>query len=124
MGLCLAPCSREIDKEEYDAYLREITAILNGDTDALMSKIRERMGFYAAKQDFETAAVLRDYLYATEKVSVKQKISMADENSSEVLALAYDEEIAVIAMFERAKGELQGKRTFVLKIYPIILLYK
>ncbi len=115
MGLCLAPCSREIDKEEYDVYLREITAILNGDTDALMSKIRERMGFYAAKQDFETAAVLRDYLYATEKVSVKQKISMADEDSSEVLALAYDEEIAVIAMFERAKGELQGKRIFVLE---------
>ncbi len=106
---------QEVDKEEYDRYIKEITAVLNGDTQRLTAKIEERMRFYAQKQDFETAIILRDYMYAAQSVSVKQKIADNNRDDSDVFALAYDEDNAVIAMFERSEGELQGKKSFVLE---------
>lgn len=115
MGMCIAPCVYDIGKEEYEGYVREIIAILNGDTEKLTAKIHERMKYYAQKQDFETAIVLRDYLQAAQTIAVKQKISMDDSISSDMFALAYDEDYAVIAMFERDSRELQGKKSFVLE---------
>ena len=67
MGLCPAPCCLNVDPKLYDDIVKEVTAFLYGRTPALVRKMKRRMHTAAQNQDFETAAQLRDKMYALEK---------------------------------------------------------
>jgi excinuclease ABC subunit C len=114
MHLCMGPCTYEINKEEYQFYIAEIEKILSGGFDLLLSKIKDKMLEASAVQDYETAALLRNYLYSINDISIKQKIAVSDNTKSDMIALAFDEDNAVIVLFERIEGKLQDKKTILL----------
>ncbi len=114
MNLCMGPCTYEIDTKIYQSYITEIEKILSGGFDLLLAKIREKMLEASTVQDYETAALLRDYLYSINDISIKQKIAVTDNTKSDIIALAFDEDNAVIALFERIEGKLQDKKTILL----------
>lgn len=114
MHMCMGPCAYEIDKVLYKSYITEIENILKGGFDFLLLKIKEKMTEAANVQDYETAALLRDYLYSINDISTKQKIAVTDNTKSDFIALAYDDDNAIIVLFERIEGKLQDKKTILL----------
>lgn len=114
MHMCMGPCAYEIDKALYKSYIIEIENILKGGFDFLLLKIKEKMTQAANAQDYETAALLRDYLYSINDISTKQKIAVTDNTKSDFIALAYDDDNAIIVLFERIEGKLQDKKTILL----------
>jgi len=111
MNMCLAPCAYDIDKSAYNSLIKEIEFILKGGYDILYSKIKEKMLAASNKQDYETAAILRDYLFSVETISVKQKIETNDNTKADLIALACEDDNAVIVLFERTEGKLRDKKT-------------
>ena len=61
---CSGPCVDEISQEDYDQLVRDLIAFLDGDTDAVVKELEERMMNAADSYEFELAARLRDCSWA------------------------------------------------------------
>ncbi|MCX5681357.1 MAG: excinuclease ABC subunit UvrC [Candidatus Omnitrophica bacterium] len=64
MGLCDAPCIKNISVSDYQKLIRHITFILEGRKDELSRYLRKEMEGRVKAKEFEKAAVLRDQIRA------------------------------------------------------------
>jgi excinuclease ABC subunit C len=70
---CLGPCCLPVDREAYQAHLREAMLLLEGKRVQLIGQLRARMHAAAAGLRFEDAARLRDRLRAIERTQEPQQ---------------------------------------------------
>lgn len=64
IGLCDAPCIKNISKKEYARNIRHVRQILEGKKDVLFHQLREEMEELARTKQFEAAAKVRDQIRA------------------------------------------------------------
>ena len=114
MGLCLAPCSRPVDPEEYAAVVNEVILFLHGRMPELIQQIKTQMVSAAAEEDFERAAVHRDRLFALERTLEKQVATTTDFRDRDVVGVARQGNAAMIMVLFIRGGFLLGSRPFYL----------
>lgn len=85
---CSGVCSGKISKEIYAEAVSSAWEFLNGDTAAAISKIKEKMEEASENLDFETAAKLRDRIFAIEAIMQKQKVIYENVKEQDVFAAA------------------------------------
>ena len=112
MEACLAPCCLDVDKNRYDEIVKEVILFLNGRTPDLIQKIKKKMISAANKQDYENAAVLRDKMFALEKVIEKQVAVTNDFKDRDVIGIAGSHEHSMITVLFVRNGFLLGTRHF------------
>lgn len=112
IGACLAPCCYDVDPEEYGRIVNEVRMFLQGRTPDLIRRIKSEMQEAAQARDFETAARLRDKMYALEKTLEKQVAVTTDFVDRDVIALKREQEKAVVMLLKVRNGYLQGMRDF------------
>ncbi|MDL1967833.1 MAG: excinuclease ABC subunit UvrC [Deltaproteobacteria bacterium] len=112
IGICLAPCCLDVDKKTYNEIVKEVVLFLKGRTPELIKKIKEQMTSAAKDQDYERAAVLRDKMFALEKILEKQVAVTTDLKDRDVIAIADSPEISLIALLFVRGGYLLGKTRF------------
>ncbi|MAT04480.1 MAG: hypothetical protein CL424_05490 [Acidimicrobiaceae bacterium] len=64
LGVAMCPCAGDADRERYDAAVRAVIRIFDGDTQPAVAHLTSRMTELAAAQRFEEAAMVRDRLSA------------------------------------------------------------
>ncbi|MCR5610646.1 MAG: excinuclease ABC subunit UvrC [Clostridiales bacterium] len=96
LGRCCAPCSGNVTREEYHAYLDEIAQLLSGHSKAITEKMTEKMLEASGKMEFERAAMYRDRIRAAESIALKQRTATTVINSFDVFAVARDEMNTVV----------------------------
>ena len=102
LGKCCAPCSGQVTREQYHAYLDEIAAMLQGHSRELTDSLKQKMLQASDNMDFERAAVLRDRIRAIESLARRQRAATTMINSYDVFAAARDElNTVVYAMLVR-----------------------
>ena len=111
MGLCSAPCTGEIRREEYAADVEAVTRYLDGETGVLAEPIRREMAAAAEDENFERAAHLRDRLAAVESLHGGGGEAVASEGGSheravDVLAAAPGRDGVVVARLGAEDGQL------------------
>lgn len=114
MGLCLGPCSRPVDSEEYATVVNEVILFLRGRTPELIKNVRKQMASAAAQEDFEAAAAHRDRLFALERTLEKQVATTTDFKDRDVLGLARQGRAALMMVLFIRGGFLLGNRPFYL----------
>jgi len=112
MGLCLGPCSMDVDPAVYRAVVDEVVAFLRGRAPALIRKIKAQMKSAADDQEFERAAALRDKMFALEKTLEKQVSVTSDFKDRDVVAMAGQDDITTVALLRVRGGFLLGSRQF------------
>ena len=112
MGLCLGPCFYDVPENDYAEAVREVSLFLRGRTTELVTDLRVRMKQAAENQEFEKAALLRDRLFAIEKVIEKQVVATADFADRDVISVADEGRRSVVALLQVRKGVLSGTRYF------------
>ncbi len=112
MGLCLAPCCREIPRDAYQDVVNEVTLFLNGRNAELLAKIKREMASAAEAQRFEQAAELRDKMLAVEKTLEKQVITTLKPADRDVFGLAENSRFLVLAVLHVRGGSLIGSGFF------------
>lgn len=90
MGQCLAPCVKDIQKEDYDGIRDEISRFLGGSHEEIKKELRRKMEEAAEDLYFERAKELRDQIQNIEAVMEKQKINATDKKDRDVFGYSVD----------------------------------
>ncbi len=109
---CLAPCCRDVNREEYTEMVREVVLFLKGRTPDLIRKIKAEMVAAAERQDYEKAARLRDKMFALERTVEKQVAVSTDVKDRDVIACARSADLSLVTLLFVRGGFLLGSRTF------------
>jgi excinuclease ABC subunit C len=110
IGRCPGVCQEKIGSEEYHRILRKVAMVFQGRNDELLDLLRQQMDRYAERLDFEAAARVRDQLQGLDLLTADQKMSLGDSSvSRDVIALAADERVAAVQIFQMRAGKLVGR---------------
>jgi excinuclease ABC subunit C len=113
IGRCPGVCQEKITSEAYHLTLRQVAMVFQGRNEELLELLNEQMGKYAERLDFESAARVRDQLHGIDTLTADQKMSLGDSSvSRDVVALAADERVAAVQLFQMRAGKLVGRLGF------------
>ncbi|HEU4786032.1 MAG TPA: excinuclease ABC subunit UvrC [Gemmatimonadaceae bacterium] len=106
---CKAPCILAQTQGEYRAMIDEVLVFLEGRTDEVARRVRERMDLAAESLDFERAAELRDALRHLEQMSEPTVVLAIDGGDRDVIGYARDGDDAAIALMRIRGGKLLAR---------------
>lgn len=114
---CNAPCQGYISEEEYRKSIDEVIRFLSGHYDAILKDLERKMQEASENMEFEKAIEYRELLNSVKQISEKQKItdSSGEDKDRDILAVAKDEEDAVVQIFFIRGGRLIGRDHFFLR---------
>jgi excinuclease ABC subunit C len=113
IGRCPGVCQEKISSEGYHHTLRQVAMVFQGRNEELLELLKEQMGKYAERLDFESAARVRDQLQGIDTLTADQKMSLGDSSvSRDVVALAADDRVAAVQLFQMRAGKLVGRLGF------------
>ncbi len=90
IGRCGAPCQGWVSEEEYRANVMRAVRFLDGDTGEEIRRLTEKMQEASADMRFEDAAGYRDLIESIRIIGERQKITSADGDDRDVIAVAVD----------------------------------
>ncbi|WNF21938.1 excinuclease ABC subunit UvrC [Mesobacillus jeotgali] len=106
MGQCLAPCVKDISKDEYKQITDEITKFLNGGYKDIKEDLTAKMAAAAEELDFERAKEFRDKIAHIEATMEKQKMTTTDFTDRDVFGYAFDKGWMCVQVFFIRQGKL------------------
>jgi excinuclease ABC subunit C len=113
IGRCPGVCQEKISSDDYQQILRKVAMVFQGRNDELLTLLTGQMERYAERLDFESAARVRDQLQGIDTLTADQKMSLGDSSvSRDVLALAADQRVAAVQLFQMRAGKLVGRLGF------------
>ena len=113
---CYAPCQDYISKEEYRKSVQQALRFLGGEYDKILKTLEEKMQRASEELDFEKAIEYRELLNSVKQIAQKQKITNSDGEDKDILAVATEEDDAVVQVFFIRGGRLIGRDHFYMKI--------
>jgi excinuclease ABC subunit C len=113
IGRCPGVCQEKISSEAYHRTLRQVAMVFQGRNEELLELLHDQMERYAERLDFESAARVRDQLQGIDTLTADQKMSIGDSSvSRDVVALAADDRVAAVQLFQMRAGKLVGRLGF------------
>ena len=112
IGRCKAPCCGKIDKDSYNAYIGEISELLEGKGKETEEKLSQEMKAAAAALNFEKAARIRDGLKA---MMIMQNQNIVEDFSAEdrdYIAFWREGELASFTVLKIREGKVQGRDNY------------
>lgn len=109
---CEAPCQGYVSEEVYRENFRKAIKLLEGDYSPVLSYLNEKMLAASEEMEFEEAARYRDLMESVKKASVHQKITDSVGIDRDVIALAKDNNEAVVQVFFIREGRMIGRDHF------------
>ncbi len=114
IGKCFAPCTGEVDGEQYRKIFEDICSFLEGKSDELVDILEKNMNDAAEKLEFEKAAQLRDKINALRAITQKQKIVSDKMANQDIAAFKCYDGKAFVEMFFVRGGRVLGRQSFVI----------
>ena len=112
MGRCSAPCDGKVTREEYAEKIAGALDFLDGNYSPIIGKLTDEMEKASEEMNFERAATFRDLLSSVRQVAQKQKMTDSAMEDKDILAIAADENDAVVQVFFVRDGRLIGREHF------------
>ena len=113
---CDAPCQGYISQEQYAEAVEEVIRFLNGNHDKVLRELEEKMMEASENLEFEKAIEYRELINSVKAISEKQKITYTSDEDRDVIALAKENEDAIVQVFFIRNGKLIGRDHFYLKV--------
>ena len=113
---CDAPCQGCISKEEYRERVHAALEFLNGNYTGIIKSLEEKMLQASEDMEFEKAIEYRELLSSVKQIAQKQKITHTDGEDKDIIALARDEQDAVVQVFFIRDGKLIGRDHFYVRL--------
>ena len=112
---CDAPCQGCVAKEEYAKAIQKALRFLNGEFAEVQNELKQAMQASAEIMEYEKAAEYRETLKSVNKIAQKQKITDSHDEDRDILAVALEENDAVVQTFFVRGGRLIGRDHFYLQ---------
>ena len=113
IGRCPGVCQQLISPEDYHKIIQKVAMIFQGRTGELIDSLNQQMETAAETLNFETAAKIRDQIQGLKSLNADQKVSLPDDRvSRDAIALAANDKLACIQLFQIRAGQLVGRLGF------------
>ncbi len=109
---CAGPCQAYVTQEEYRAQVEKALDFLNGNYKPILKDLEGKMQEASENMEFEEAVKYRDLYNSVKQVAQKQKITDSYGEDKDIIALALDENDAVVQVFFIRNGKLIGREHF------------
>lgn len=109
---CSGPCVGRISAADYRKLVLEAVDFLEGRNSRIQDELSAAMNEASAREDYETAIVLRDRIRALTAVQSKQNVEYAGIKSADVIALARDKNLVCIQIFFIRSGQNCGNAPY------------
>lgn len=109
---CDGPCQGLIGSDTYQKVIGQMVRFLNGKTRDLLKSMNSEMQEYAAAQQFEEAAKVRDRIRAIENYTESQKIEFQDLSDKDIVAISTEEDQACGVVFKIRDGKMIGRQHY------------
>jgi excinuclease ABC subunit C len=106
---CKAPCVFKQTQPDYAAMIDEVILFLEGRSDEVMRRVRDRMELAASSLDFERAAEMRDVLLHLERMEEPTVVLRVEGGDRDVVGYARDGDDAVVALLRIREGKLLAR---------------
>lgn len=116
IGICCAPCSGRLSKEEYDKNVEGALQFLKNGSRDTTERLKEEMEAAAENLEFEKAARIRDIIKSIEKTVNRQKVVFATYKEQDVFALSALEGRACLAVLRFFDNRLSDTEHFILDV--------
>lgn len=113
LGLCLAPCTGRVTKEEYAEEIKKVIRFLNGNDDEIEEILTKKMETASNLQNFERAIELRECLKMISKLKQKVVANLPKDVDKDVFAYHTDGLNGVITVVVVRAGKILGVANFV-----------
>lgn len=115
IGQCMGICrgDGDINKDEYDEYIKEILDILNGKQNDVIKDLEGKMHSASNNMDFERAAQLRDQINGIIHITEKQKIVTNNKDDKDIIGYYKEDAIICVQVFYVREGKLLGRKHYI-----------
>lgn len=112
MNQCKAPCCNKISKEEYNEYIQEIIALLEGQSQENIEKLTAQMKVAAAELNFEKASRLRDGIKALMIMHNQNVVQDFDSMDKDYIGYYSEGELVSFTVLKIRQGKLLGRENY------------
>ncbi len=112
---CIAPCSGESNKEEYQNIIQQVIKFLEGDFNEVVKNLNVLMWNSSNNLDFEKATILREKINSIKNIYQKQKVVSEKNHNTDIITLTNIQAENWIGIFHIRKGNLIGRDHFLLE---------
>ena len=117
IGRCMAPCQNKVTSKEYKEIVHQAELFLAGKQSELMEQIKIQMEKFAASEQFEKAARMRDSYLDLKKTLEKQKVVYENTKLNEdIISFLSEDGIFAIVILMVREGRLIDKKDFVYEV--------
>ena len=109
---CSAPCTKEIDFQDYAVLVREANAFLSGRSKTVKDELAEEMEKASAALDFERAAIYRDRLAALSAIQSHQGVNPRGVEEADIFAVHQQGGFYCVEVFFFRTGQNWGNRAY------------
>jgi len=121
---CDGPCEGLVKPEEYQEMVNEVTKLLRGKTDDLITELKNKMQRYVEELKFEKAADIRDKISHLDAIYSKQKIVSNDNIDRDIIAAAKEDKDVAGSILNIRNGKIVGKQQIRLSVEIEAALYE
>ncbi len=109
---CSAPCTKEIEFQDYSALVREADDFLSGRSKKVKGQLADEMEKASAGLDFERAAIYRDRLAALSAIQSHQGVNPRGVEEADVFAVHQQGGFSCVEVFFFRTGQNWGNRAY------------
>ncbi|MUG66496.1 excinuclease ABC subunit UvrC [Paenibacillus campinasensis] len=117
IGQCLAPCVKEVPREDYEQITSEIQSFLSGGHEEIRKELERKMHEAAEELYFERAKELRDQIMHIDALMEKQKITTTDKKDRDVFGYAVDKGWMCVQILYMRQGKMVQRNASVFPFY-------
>ncbi|MFK7839087.1 MAG: excinuclease ABC subunit UvrC [Bdellovibrionales bacterium] len=109
---CTAPCVGKVSKQDYAEQLKEAQDFLEGKSQAVQKRMRDKMQAASDGMNYEEAARYRDRIKALTGVQAKQDINIQGMKNADVIALVQQGGKICVQVFFFRSGRNLGNHSY------------
>ncbi len=104
MGLCLGPCTGDVDPGEYGRYVEMFTGFLEGSHRDVLRDLDARMWEASRAREYERAARIRNQIQSAGEVLAHRRLASSSSGDYDVIGVHTDRERACFAVARNRGG--------------------
>lgn len=112
---CLAPCIKNVDKNDYLEIINKVTMLLRGNVKDEIRQLKQKMMSYSDNLEFEKAIEIKNIINDLEVISEKQKME-TNLLDSDIFNYAVKDEYLIVAIFHLRDSKIIAKNSFTLEM--------
>lgn len=106
IGLCCAPCSGAVSREEYLQVIEQVRHVLKGDFGETLEEMKRQMFAHADALEFEEAEMLRRKIHLLEEYQSRSTIVNTNVSDVDVYSIVSDDKLAYVNIMRIKRGSI------------------